>query len=248
MKNIKQTKKSPIKSTMFRTFTILIFIFTILLYVIITGLIYLQYSGEIGLIYTNGATHILITMLIIVFILGWFFAYAIYIGVIKPIYETFNIIVESVDKLVKQDVVDKDQLIYLDEFVKNSLFQLNKSSLTNKIDISLNTESYIKKLSELIKQNEDLSNSKNELSNLVEQLEKQQKLLELEKAKTSAIIDSIPNGLLVTSRDGNIFLVNRELESILNINSENLLGKFIYNVLPGVKVINNESLDNYKSG
>jgi two-component system sensor histidine kinase VicK len=248
MKNIKQTKKSPIKSTMFRTFTILIFIFTILLYVIITGLIYLQYSGEIGLIYTDGATHILISMLVGLFVLGWFFAYAIYIGVIKPIYETFNIIVESVDTLIKQDVVDKDQLIYLDEFVKNSLFQLNKSSLTNKIDISLNTESYIKKLSELIKQNEDLSNSKNELSNLVEQLEKQQKLLELEKAKTSAIIDSIPNGLLVTSRDGNIFLVNRELESILNINSENLLGKFIYNVLPGVKLINNENLDNYKSG
>jgi PAS domain S-box-containing protein len=247
MKNIKTTKNIPIKSTMFRTFTILIFIFTILLYIIIIGLIYLQYSSKIAIIYTNEATHILITMLIGVFVLGWFFAYAIYIGIIRPIYETFNIIVESVDTLVKQDVIDKDQLIYLDEFIKNSLLQLNNSSLTNKIDISLNTESYIKKLSDLVKQNEDLINSKKELSSLVKQLEKQQKLLELEKAKTSAIIDSIPNGLLVTSRDGNIFLVNRELEIILGINAENLLGKFIYNVLPGVKLINSKNIDNYTS-
>ena len=93
MKNIKKSKKPLINSAIFRIFTALIFIFTGLLYVIILGLLYLQYSGEISLIYTEEATHFLISVVIGVFVLGWFFAYTLYIGIIKPVYETFNIIV-----------------------------------------------------------------------------------------------------------------------------------------------------------
>jgi two-component system sensor histidine kinase VicK len=240
MKNI----KSPlIKSVMFRIFTVLIFIFTGLLYGIIVGLLYLRYSNSIDIIYTTEATHTLIIIIILIFILGWFFSYTLYRGVIKPVYETFNIILESVDTLVKQDEINKDQVIYLQDFIKNSLTQLNKSSLTKKINVSLNTESYIKKLEDLVKQNEDLAASKKELSTLVYQLEKQKKLLQLEKAKTSAIIDSIPNGLLVTSRDGNIFLVNQELERILGIKSDNLLGKFVYDIIPNIKTVNKDKSD-----
>ena len=88
-----------------------------------------------------------------------------------------------------------------------------------------------------------MSNSKKELSTLVYQLEKQKKLLQLEKAKTSAIIDSIPNGLLVTSRDGNIFLVNQELERILGVKSDNLLGKFVYDIIPNIKTVNKDKSD-----
>lgn len=246
MKNIKKSKKPLINSAIFRIFTALIFIFTGLLYVIILGLLYLQYSGEISLIYTEEATHFLISVVIGVFVLGWFFAYTLYIGIIKPVYETFNIIVESVDTLVNQENIDRDQVIYLSEFVKNSLSQLNKSSLTQKMNISPNTESYIQKLGDLIKQNEYLANSKKELSKLVDQLEKQQKMLELERAKTAAIIDSIPNGLLVTSRDGNIFLVNKALENILGIEDDNLLGKFVYNILPEMQLIDYKNLDDYQ--
>jgi PAS domain S-box-containing protein len=232
MKNKKQAQKVLIKSVMFRIFTVLIFLFTALIYIFIVGLIYLQYTNNIIFIYTETVTHALIIFLIMLFILGWFFIYTIYIGMIKPIYETFNIISETVNTLNNQDFIDKKQISYLNKFIKNSLEQLTRSSLINKINISVSTEIYIKKLSELIKQNEYLINSKQELSKLVEQLEKQHKLLELEQAKTSSIIDSLPNGLLVTSRDGNIFLVNKELEKILGINSNNLLGKFIDNILP----------------
>lgn len=242
---MKNNKKTLIKSIIFRSFTVLTLIFTGLLYLIITSLLYLQYSGNIDIIYTTEATHILIGVIILVFILGWFFSYTIYRGIIKPVYETFNIVLESVDTLIKQDTINKDQVIYLKDFIERSLIQLNKSSLTNKINVSLNTESYIKQLSELVKQNEDLVNSKKELSTLVYQLEKQKKLLQLEKAKTSAIIDSIPNGLLVTSRDGNIFLVNQELERILGIASDNLLGKFVYNILPDMHTLSDDNLASY---
>jgi PAS domain S-box-containing protein len=228
-------KPNPlIKAVMFRVFTALVLLFTTILYIIILGLAYLQYTGGIDIIYTDAVTHLLISVVIVLFVIGWFFSYTLYIGVIKPVYETLNIISESISKLSIKDSIDKEQIIYLNEFVNNSLSQLNKSSLTNKINLSLSTESYLKKLSELMRQNAELTNSRQELAELVEQLEEQQKLLELEKAKTNAIIDSIPNGLLVTSKDGNIFLVNKELENLLSLKLDDVLGKFIYNILPEI--------------
>ncbi len=228
-------KSTPlINAVMFRVFTALVLLFTTILYIIILGLAYLQYTGGIDIIYTDAATHLLIVVVIVLFVIGWFFSYTLYIGIIKPVYETLNIISESISKLIIKDSIDKEQIIYLNEFVNNSLSQLNKSSLTNKINLSLSTESYLKKLSELIRQNEELTNSQQELAELVEKLEDQQKLLELEKAKTNAIIDSIPNGLLVTSKDGNIFLVNKELENLLGLELDDVLGKFIYNILPDI--------------
>lgn len=244
MKNIKNLKKPLIKSVVFRIFTAIIFVFTVLLYLSIVGLLYLRYSGGGDLIYTQEATHFLVIALIGLFVLGWFFIYILYIGMIKPVYDTFNIVVESVDTLVNQENIDRDQVVYLNEFIKNSLNELHKSSLIQKMNISPDTEGYIKKLSELINQNESLASSKKELSNLVIQLEKQHKLLELEKAKTSAIIDSLPNGLLVTSKDGNIFLVNQELERILGIKSENLLGKFVSTILPNMSLSENLYINN----
>ncbi len=230
-------KPNPlIKSVMFRVFTALVLLFTTILYSIILGLAYLQYTGGIDIIYTDIVTNMLIVIIIILFIIGWFFSYTLYTGIIKPVYETLNIISESISNLITKEYIDKEQVIYLNEFVTNSLSQLNKSSLTNKIHLSLSTESYINKLSELMKQNKELFNSKQELANLVKQLKNQQELLELEKAKTNAIIDSIPNGLLVTSKDGNIFLVNRELENILDLRVNDVLGKFIYNVLPDIQL------------
>lgn len=238
-------KTNPlIKTVMFRVFTILVLLFTSILYIIIVGLAYLQYTGGIDIIYTDSVTHLLIGVIIVLFIIGWFFSYTLYVGIIKPVYETLNIISETVSNLIDKDSIDKSQIIYLGEFVNNSLSQLNRSSLTNKIKISLSTEVYLKKLSELMKQNQELTDSKQELANLVKQLESQQNLLELEKAKTNAIIDSIPNGLLVTSKDGNIFLVNREFEKILGLSINDVLGKYIYNILPYIHPEYDKSIDN----
>jgi PAS domain S-box-containing protein len=241
------TKSNPlIKSVMFRVFTALVLLFTSILYIIIIGLAYLRYTGGIDIIYSDSVTHLLIGVVILLFVIGWFFSYTLYIGIIKPVYETLNIISETVSNLVNKDSIDKAQVIYLNEFVNNSLYQLNRSSLTNKINLSLSTESYLNKLSELMQQNQELADSKQELANLVKQLESQQKLLELEKAKTNAIIDSLPNGLLVTSKDGNIFLVNKELENILDLRVNDILGKFIYNVLPDIQLNEDKSISDGK--
>lgn len=237
-------KSNPlIKSVMFRIFTALVLLFTSILYVIVVGLFYLQYTGGINILYTGTFTNLLIGIIISLFIIGWFFSYTLYIGIIKPVYETLNIISETVSSLSSQKSIDKDKVLYLNEFVDYSLSQLNKSAFTNQINLSVSTKSYLNKLSELVKQNQELVNSKQKLADLVNQLENQQRLLELEKAKTNAIIDSIPNGLLVTSKDGNIFLVNRELEKILDVRSNDVLGKFVYNVFPDIK-FNQKKLKN----
>ncbi|MEX0598083.1 MAG: histidine kinase dimerization/phospho-acceptor domain-containing protein, partial [Candidatus Paceibacterota bacterium] len=229
-------KPNPlIKSVTFRVFTALVLLLTSILYVIILGLSYLQYTGGIDVIYTESVTNLLIGIIIVLFVIGWFFSYTLYVGIIKPIYETLNIIAETISNLIAKDSIDKEQVMYLNEFVDNSLSQLNKSSLTNKMNLSLSTESYLNKLSELMRQNQELVDSKQELADLVKQLENQQKLLELERAKTNAIIDSLPNGLLVTSKDGNVFLANRELENILDLKANDILGKFIYNILPDIE-------------
>ena len=82
MKNIKKIKSPLIQSVMFRIFTILLFLFTVLLYGIIVGLFYLRYSNSIDIIYTTEATHTLIGIVILIFILGWFFSYTLYLSLI----------------------------------------------------------------------------------------------------------------------------------------------------------------------
>ncbi len=229
---IKTSQKPLIKSAMFRIFTALIFLFTAMIYVLVAGLWYLQYSGSIDIIYTAQVTNVLMGIILALFVVGWFFSYGIYAGIIKPSYETFNIIAQIVDGIAKGGDIDRDQVAYLQEFMQSSLSQLKKSSITRKIDVSKGTEEYIKKLESLTKQNTELAKSKEELSQLVLKLEKQQKLLQLEQAKTTAIINAIPNGLLASSRDGNIFLVNKETEKLLGLDSDKLLGRFISQVLP----------------
>lgn len=232
MINTNDKQKPIIKSVVFRLFTVLIFLFTVMIYILVFSLLYLHYTGGLELIYTEYTTNLLLIVVIILFILGWVLSYGIYVGLINPSYQVFNIIAEIVDGMVQKGDVDKAQILYLRDFIQGSLLQLEKSSFTHKVDVSADAEIYIKKLEALTKQNNDLAQSKEELSQLVEKLEKQQKLLELEQAKTSAIIDAIPNGLLASSRDGNIFLVNQESERILGLSSDSLLGRFIYKVLP----------------
>ncbi|MEY3471123.1 MAG: hypothetical protein RLZZ223_473 [Candidatus Parcubacteria bacterium] len=226
-------KKTVIKSGMFRVFTALIFSFTVIIYIIVFVIWYLKYNANLDTIYTEGFTNVLILFILILFVFGWIFLYGVYMGVVRPSYETFNIIFQIVSGLsVDEYSSDQSQLKYLQDFMNSTLKQLENASLMRKIDISTDTEIYIKKLKHLTEQNKSLLESKKNLSQLVDRLEKQQKLLELEKAKTSAIIDAIPNGLVASSRDGNIFLVNQESERLLGVNADNLLGKFIYQVLP----------------
>jgi two-component system sensor histidine kinase VicK len=227
--------KPLIKSAIFRVFTTLIFLFNAMIYVLVAGLWYLQYSGNINIIYTNQVTNMLIGGLLGFLVLGWFFSYSIYVGIIKPSYETFNIIAQIVDGIAKSGDIDHAEVAYLQEFMQSSLSQLKRTSITRKIDVSKGTEMYIQKLEALTKQNTELAKSKEELSKLVAQLEKQQKLLQLEQAKTTAIINAIPNGLLASSRDGNIFLVNEESEKLLGLDADKLIGRFINQVLPSAE-------------
>jgi two-component system sensor histidine kinase VicK len=224
--------KPLIKSAIFRVFTTLIFLFNVLIYLLVAGLWYLQYSGNINIIYTNQVTNMLIGGLLGIFVLGWVFSYSIYVGIIKPSYEIFNILAQIIDGIAKGGDINHAEVAYLQEFMQSSLSQLKKTSITHRINVSKGTKIYIQKLEALTKQNTELAKSKEELSQLVSQLEKQKKLLQLEQAKTTAIINAIPNGLLASSRDGNIFLVNEESEKLLGLDADQLIGRFISQVLP----------------
>lgn len=221
-----------IRSGMFRLFTALMSIFTLVIYTIVFIIWYLQYNINLESIYSENFTNILILFILFIFAFGWIFLYVIYVGIVKPTYETFNIVAQILRSVANSREEDRNKLIYLHDFMKSTMDQLEKASLVRKIDISADTEVYIQKLKDLTRQNTDLLEVKKTLSKMVDSLEKQQKLLELEKAKTSAIIDAIPNGLLASSKDGNIFLVNQESEKILGVSADNLLGKFIDQVLP----------------
>jgi PAS domain S-box-containing protein len=59
---------------------------------------------------------------------------------------------------------------------------------------------------------------------------KSDKLLR-EQAKIEAIINSMGSGVIASSRDGNIFLLNQEAEHILGFEQDELLGKFIKQIL-----------------
>lgn len=239
MKNNHERPKSQgthsiIRSGMFRVFTALMFVFTLIIYLIVFIIWYLQYNVSLESIYNENFTNMLILFILCLFVFGWIFLYGIYVGIVRPTYETFNIVSQMVRSVVTGNEEDQRQLVYLNDFMQITIDQLKKASLVRKIDVSADTEIYIQKLKDLTKKNTALMESKRSLSQLVDRLEKQQKLLELEKAKTSAIIDAIPNGLVASSKDGNIFLVNQESEKILGVSSDNLLGKFINQVLPPI--------------
>jgi PAS domain S-box-containing protein len=226
-----QSDSHQFNPMMSRVFTILIGVFTFFIYVLVGGLIWLRYWGYMEVLYSPQLTNIFIGIILVLFVCGWGLLYGVYRGIIKPSYEMLQIISKTLTASLKEEIINKQKLEFLQEFIQESLIDLNNSSLTHKIDISDQTQTYLNRLDELTQQNIDLMKSKDELSELVDNLQRQQSLLKLEQAKTTAIINAIPNGLIASSRDGNIFLTNKEVEQMLGMTSNEMLGRFVDKIL-----------------
>ncbi len=233
-----QSSKNVMKPAIFNVFSQAIALFTGLIYVALIGFIYIYVTDNVAFLYTEQATNILMVTITVLLTTGWLILYGIYRSIIKPSYEAFNIISQIIDGLAQNGEMDKNQIKYLQDFMQGSLAQLKKSSFMRNINLSKNTEDYIEQLKTLTDKNTELSQSKEKLSQLVSNLEQQSKLLQLEQAKTTAIINAIPNGLVASSKDGNIFLINEEATKLLHLKDDQILGKFLTQVLP----INSESI------
>jgi len=70
------------------------------------------------------------------------------------------------------------------------------------------------------------------LDHIVTDLQKEKEKLEHEKAKDEAIIKSIGDGLIITGKDGNIIMVNKVAEELLGWTEEEIIFKFLNNVIP----------------
>lgn len=90
----------------------------------------------------------------------------------------------------------------------------------------------VKKQAERLKQqNLELQKSKDDLSHALKDLKSLNDNLKLEKIKTDSIISSMGSGLIATGKDGNIFIVNKGVEEILQKDKEEILGKPAFLVL-----------------
>lgn len=106
-------------------------------------------------------------------------------------------------------------LVIIHTFASNSL---GESSVTELDKISS------RKFAKLKKERDTLLNTVNELS-------QQQQQYVLEQAKMNAILQAMPNGVIASSKDRNIFLANPKAEEILGVEEEELLGQFLENVV-----------------
>ena len=221
--------KGNFKPGMIRFFYILTGLFTFLVYGSAAILLWLRSTNQLETLYTDQfiGTLLLIILCLVAFV--WFILYGLYLSVIKPTYQTFLV----VDTVLKTQIAknDSDQdLLALQEYIHGSVKSLSKGTIGKSVDDA--TEKYLKKISEMAAQNKQLQASKQELSDAVENLRHKQEQVALEKAKSESILNSIPNGVVASSRDGNIFLANKEMEKIIGMSSDDLFGKFLDQLMP----------------
>jgi len=76
----------------------------------------------------------------------------------------------------------------------------------------------------------ELLKSNKELVRTVDSFKFGKKQLDLERSKIESIIKSIPDGVIASSKDGNIFLNNILAEKLLGSKKDGLLGKFLKNI------------------
>jgi CHASE1-domain containing sensor protein len=94
-------------------------------------------------------------------------------------------------------------------------------------DISLRKQGEID-LKENVQQ---LSSTKEAMENVLEDLEEERLVLEREKRKRDAILESIGEGIVVTDQDGKIILTNESATKVLGFSSKEMIGSPVIEVL-----------------
>lgn len=224
-----ENQTAKFKPGMIRFFYVLTGVFTLVVYISAAGLLWLRSTQQLETLYTDQFVGTLLFIILCLVAFVWFILYGIYVSVIKPTYQTF-VVVDSVLASQIAENTQNTELIELQKYISGSVRSLSKGTIGKGVNDE--TEKYLQKISEMSAQNQELESSQKELSDAVENLRHKQEQVALEKAKSESILNSIPNGVVASSRDGNIFLANKEMENILSTSSDVLFGKFLDQLLP----------------
>lgn len=216
-------KKSPIKYRILRYFFVTTIFFTGVVYIYVVSLIWLNFTTpRFNVLAENIVAQIslLINIYLVAFI--WFILYGFYMGVIRPLYRSLDIL----DEMISNGVVGGGKEEKMNELVvvEDLLSEVLQGIKTGKGvfgEVGKDKEStYAEKLAKLSKRYEQLAESKEKLKSTLSELE-------LEKAKSDALINSVGNAVVASSKGGNIFLMNNQAEKLLGWDKEKMLGKII---------------------
>lgn len=135
---------------------------------------------------------------------------------------------ESVNQIAKSGGVHLDiptgessEIVTLASNIQNMLLQIGKLTEHDKaqsVELSKN-------VGILQIQNQEMSDTKRAMQNLLEDSRLLEKQIKDERDRIQAIIDSMGEGLLAIDRDGRLTIINPAAEKLLDVRAEDVLGK-----------------------
>ncbi|PSO44716.1 MAG: hypothetical protein BRC23_00410 [Parcubacteria group bacterium SW_4_49_11] len=169
---------------------------------------------------------------IILFVFVWSILVSGYVFFMRPLYT----ILYTAGKVLKHRKADVFEDAYAEEITRlEKDIELTLSRIENTAflfpQLEQTAQRYLTRIEDVFETNRELEQTKKELKDSVSDLEMHKHQLELEKAKSEAIIQSLGDGLIASSRDGNIFLINKEAQEFIGCDLEAAQGKFIEQVL-----------------
>ena len=116
-----------------------------------------------------------------------------------------------------------------EEMLKNLAVWAELEINSRNLSLALREERKIR--SELKVQTQESENAKIAARNVLEDLDIEKSKVEMSRAKEKAILLSVGDGIIATDGKGNITLINKVAEKLLDIKSKKVIGKFFSEVL-----------------
>lgn len=136
--------------------------------------------------------------------------------------------VKEGDFTTRLSVMSKDELGFISEAFNSILDEATKLQeglvLSNK-KLTLDSELLAKDLVQHKEEEEFMEKSKRATLNLLQDTWKTKENLEVRERRLKAVLEAIPNGIILINRSYNIEMVNPKVENLFGFSSKELLGK-----------------------
>ncbi len=156
-----------------------------------------------------------------------------YLQFIRPLYTILYTANYLLEYRTDEDTGEQysEELQNLETQIEDTLKRIEGTSFWLTPHLQETAGSYLDRIEEIFETNRELEQTKKELEQTLSKIKLHKHQVELEKAKSEAIIDSLGDGLIASSKDGNIFLINAEAQELVGCTLEKAQGKFIEQVL-----------------
>ncbi|MFB6225605.1 MAG: ATP-binding protein, partial [Candidatus Paceibacteria bacterium] len=172
---------------------------------------------------------------VVLFTFIWIILVYGYMAFLRPLHTILFVAKQLFTKYKKgeleQELEQSDALAQLEEDIENTLNTIKDTVFFATPHLQETAEAYLERIEKMYETNQKLQDTKQELQKSVRDLELNKQQLELEKAKSEAIIQSLGDGLIASSKDGNIFLINQEAQDLVGSTLEEAQGKFIEHIV-----------------